>query len=111
MLHKRLAILALITLISIFMTYQVFALRVPEPQLVIANSTDDYWRGTADTNIAQIKSDIQDIKTSLRDICSDITKVQVQAARDGGLYGGGAGISVYLIGLLIQMLKKRSKEG
>jgi len=107
MIQKRLVVLSLITLISIFMTYQVFALRVPEPPLVLADSTDNYWRGTADTNIAQIKSDIKDIKTSLKDICSDITKVQVQAARDGGLYGGGAGISVYLIGILIQMLKKK----
>lgn len=107
MTQKRLVILSLITLISIFMAYQVFALRVPEPPLVLANSTDDYWRGTADTNIAQIKKDIQEIKVSIKDICADVTKVQVQAARDGGMYGGGAGMGVYLLGLLVQALKKK----
>jgi hypothetical protein len=106
MTHKRLFILSLITLISIFMAYQVYALRMPEPTFVAA-STDEYRWGTTDTNIAQMKSDIREIKSKIDGICAEVTKVQVQAARDGGLYGGGAGIGVYLLGLLVQALKKK----
>ncbi len=106
MIHRRLFILSLIALISIFMAYQVYALRMPEPTFA-ASPNDEYRWGTTDTNIAQMKADIQEIKASIKDICADVTKVQVQAARDGGLYGGGAGMGVYLLGLLVQALKKK----
>jgi hypothetical protein len=112
MIHKRLFILALITVISIFMAYQVFALRVPEPSILLAAIPgDDYWRGTTDTNIVQIKDDIREIKMSVKDICADITRVQVQAARDGAIWGGGGGLGIYLLGLLVQALKKKDKGG
>lgn len=93
------------------MTYNMFALSASPPPLITVSLTDDYWKGTIDTNMAQIKLDVAAIRDSLKDICADITKVQVQAARDGGLYGGGAGIGVYLLGLLAQLLKKKGKGG
>ena len=105
--NRKTILLALVASLSIFMAYNIISLTYYDDHSYAASESEDYRWGTTDTNIAQMKSDIGEIKKSIKEICADVTKVQVQAARDGAIYGGGGGIGIYLLGLLVQALKKK----
>ena len=106
--NRKTILLALFAGLSIFMAYNLISLSYYDGHSHAAViGSDDYRWGTTDANIAQMKADISEIKKSIKEICADVTKVQVQAARDGALYGGGGGIGIYLLGLLAQALKKK----
>lgn len=88
------------------------------PEVLKSQTSNDYWRGTVDSKLQagderdkQMLTKLDDISREIKGICSDITSVKVEAAKNGALYGMASSVISYLIGLLIQTLSSRRRNG
>lgn len=110
--HKRAGLLALICGLITFLFVNIYSLSYN----VIAIS-DDYWKGQIDSRMNEnekrdivIFQKLESIEKDIKSICADITEVKIQAAKNGGIYGGAVGGGIYIISLLIQNLIRLNKK-
>ncbi len=108
---KRLAWAALVALIVGYGTNFYYLRHTP----VHAQPKDrSYWEGQVDEKLRvgeakdiAIFTLMEKMNVKIDNICTDITEVKVQAARNGVIYGAGSGGGVIVILQLIQFLAKR----
>lgn len=58
-----------------------------------------------------IQNQLGVIYRKMDSICDDITNVRIKAAESGSIYGGGAGVLAYLIGMLVSGFRKKNGNG
>ncbi len=60
---------------------------------------------------SEIKDEIKSVNKKIDAMGEDVTNVRIRAAESGGIYGGGASIIVYFVGLLIKGVWNKKKNG
>ncbi len=115
MTHRKIVILSFTVALSIGLLAHFYFLSLPAKGDVISKT---YWKGTVDERLKQseksdtmIMAKLDAIDARIRSICDDVNAVKLEALRNSGLYGGGSGAVVFLIGSGIQALIRKRNGG